>query len=138
MFRLPVCPYCKTVYSYKEVKQSIGKKRVECYHCKKIFRFKLTKKTVILGIVLLAVIMAVNAVILTILSDRNSSILPLYIVDIIFVIGFYFFIPFTSGFKKTEDNKIKEIPTDSILPKKTKLKRSEKSRKRKEQLNTKR
>ena len=138
MFRLPVCPYCKTVYSYKEVKKSIGKRKAECYHCKNAFKPNLTKKTVISGIVLLIVILVLNMIIIKILSGRNSSILPLYIVDLFFVIGFYFLLPFTAGFKKLKENEIKEIPTDSILPEKSKLKRSEKSRKRKEQLNTKR
>lgn len=44
MFRLPVCPHCRTVYSYREVKKS--GKIIKCYHCKKEFKKSFLSKII--------------------------------------------------------------------------------------------
>lgn len=37
--RLPVCPYCHTVYHYQEAAKLKGKTET-CYHCRKTFRIR--------------------------------------------------------------------------------------------------
>ena len=99
MFKLPVCPHCKTVYRYKEVKENNKKKIIECYHCKKEFHNSR------IGIAVLAVIICVIAVLINIVilnrtADVLASIVPISIVSITAVIIFLLLIPFFISYKK--------------------------------------
>ncbi len=45
MPKYQVCPYCKTVYRYRDIIKLKGK-RQECYHCKKAFGIKKIYKAI--------------------------------------------------------------------------------------------
>ena len=103
MFRLPVCPHCKTVYRYKEVKENNRKKVIQCYHCKKEFRNSRA------GIIVLALIVCVaaaliNVFILNITSDNFVSIIPISVISVIAVLIGMVLVPFFISYKKPKDN----------------------------------
>lgn len=101
MFKLPVCPYCKTVYRYTDVKKTINNKNACCYHCGK--RFKISKKG--LG-VWFALLVFTGAVInlLELCIFKNINFLALNISNIIIIIAFMLLIPFFISYKNAENN----------------------------------
>lgn len=99
MFKLPVCPHCNTVYSYKEVKENNRKKVIECYHCKKEFHNSR------LGFVVLAIIICAAAILINIFILNKSteifvSIVSISIVSVFAVIIGMLMIPFFISYKK--------------------------------------
>ncbi|MCQ2514557.1 MAG: hypothetical protein MJ089_05660 [Ruminococcus sp.] len=54
--KLPVCPYCHTVYRYGDVKGELSKKKHNCYNCKN--KFKISVKAVVMLFVVIEIICA--------------------------------------------------------------------------------
>lgn len=130
MFKLPICPYCKTVYSYKEVKNN--KKEFICYHCKNKIKVKKAKGFFVLFILISILATAVNTLILKIIENITNSFLPLFIASFLCVlIGFLLFPYFTHYIKDKKEKQEKEIPNIKILEENKKIKRSLKNKKRK-------
>lgn len=101
MFKLPVCPYCKTVYRYEDVKKTISKKREKCYHCNKVF--KISKKGAALWFALLVASgTAVNITELCIF--KNMGFIALNISNIAVILIFLLLLPFFISYKKQEEN----------------------------------
>ena len=98
MFKLPVCPHCKTVYSYKEVKDNNKKKVIQCYHCKKDF-YNGRAGITVLALIVVAVAAAVNVFILNITSDNFLSVIPITVVSVIAVIIGMLLVPFFIKYK---------------------------------------
>lgn len=135
MFRLPVCPYCKTVYSYKEVRKNKNEKIIECYHCKNNFRVSNIKGYAVLALIVATVAVTLNLIVLNLTADFISSIFPLVIISITAVLVFILFGPFFSEYKRIKNIEVKEIPKETIeevnTDKSRKQKRSVKTRQRK-------
>ncbi|MCH5303941.1 MAG: hypothetical protein J1E41_03675 [Ruminococcus sp.] len=129
MFKLPVCPYCHTVYSYGEVKKSEKKEIIKCYHCKNNFKQGRAKGFLFLAFIIVALAVLINKAILNLTADIVTSLIPLLAISLIAVILFIILSPYFIEFKKIKNEKIKEIPsvkiTDDI---KLKQKRSIKKR----------
>ena len=76
---LPVCPHCKTIYRYGDVRKLIFKKEQECYHCKK--RFKISKKKlIVMSIEYLIVLIAVN---LLLIGFAGVNLITLFIINVV-------------------------------------------------------
>jgi NADH:ubiquinone oxidoreductase subunit K len=135
MFRLPVCPYCKTVYSYKEVRNNKNEKIIECYHCKNNFRVSNIKGYAVLPLIVATVAVTLNLIVLNLTADFISSIFPLVIISLTAALVFILFSPFFSGYKRIKNIEVKEIPKETIeevnTDKSRKQKRSVKTRQRK-------
>lgn len=99
MFKLPVCPHCKTVYGYKEVNENKKKKVIKCYHCKKEFHNSRTGIAVLAAIVLVIAIV-LNIIILNSSSENFFCIIPMAIISITAVIIGMLLIPFFINYKK--------------------------------------
>lgn len=110
MFKLPVCPYCHTVYRYKRVRKIDRKeKTIICYHCKKEFKVKRLKGTVVLGAIVLVLAVMTNLAILN--SLENLNLTPLIVSTVAYVILGLILFPFFIDFKKikkTEPSKEKQ------------------------------
>ena len=100
MFRLPVCPHCGTVYHYRDVKDAMKRKEINCYHCQK----KMTVKKfpyMIVGIILpLILCIVINVILLSRMTMLN--LIPLFVITIVFLLIIYFILPFFVKFKNTE------------------------------------
>lgn len=100
MFRLPVCPYCHTVYHYGEVRKIKNKKNGSCYHCKK--KFKISKLP---GYIVLWSIFTVTAVLMNIavlLIMPVFTIWPLVVISVLVEVIGILFIPYFISYKKIE------------------------------------
>lgn len=99
MFKLPTCPYCDTVYRYKDV-SDIKEKEHKCYHCDKPFEVKKMPYILILIFITAVLCVALNLLILFNMVNFNIWLLLIPTACIIFVAKFL--IPFFVKFKKTE------------------------------------
>ena len=102
MFRLPVCPHCKTVYHYKDTKKATKEKISVCYHCKKEFKASIFPGIFIIGAIVVALNILVNILLLSRMTGLN--LLLLFIVTILFLGLIYILLPFFTTFSKTEDS----------------------------------
>ena len=101
MLKLPICPYCHTVYSYKEVKLITKKEKEICYNCNKNFCISRKKgKYILLVIVSAVLILADTFIIFTSENFNNISLYSMLIVNMLVVLLTVLFFPFTVKFKK--------------------------------------
>lgn len=99
MFRLPVCPHCKTVYSYKEVKENNKKKTIKCYHCNKNFRNE-RKGIIALMIAVCFFAALINVIVLYNSSGDSIPIVPMFIISVIAIVIGLILVPFFISYKK--------------------------------------
>ena len=111
MFRLPVCPYCGTVYRYRDTKEAVRNKENTCYHCQKKFKAKIFPYLLIGAVIPLVCCIAVNIFLLT--RMETLQLIPLFAVTLVFMLIIYLIIPFFTKFKKMKDdtdNKSTSVP----------------------------
>ena len=109
MFKLPVCPYCKTVYNYREVVKISRKSKNECYHCGNCFK----KSFILLIIPLFAAIalgIVIDIIILNLTGIFSKSIIPLIIVSWLMLIAAALVSPYFVRFTKIKGQKLKKAP----------------------------
>lgn len=112
MFRLPVCPYCHTVYRYGRVRKIERKeKTVTCYHCKKEFRVKRTGGTVVLGAIVFLLAVATNIMLLNGMTSFSPA--PLIAFTVGYIILGFVLLPFFIDFSKTEKTEPKKKAKNS-------------------------
>ena len=99
MFRLPVCPHCRTVYHYGDVRKNRRKKVIQCYHCKKNF-VQSRKGFAVLFAIVLAVAVFINTAILSRSDDIIGLIVPISIVSVIAVVLAMIFAPYFITYRK--------------------------------------
>lgn len=97
MFKLPVCPHCKTIYRYKDVKKELNKKECICYHCGK--KFRASKKKILILFLIIALITAIFDV-LALYMIAGTNLIGMIIMNIIAVTAGFFLIPYFTEFKK--------------------------------------
>ena len=97
MFKLPVCPHCKTIFRYKDVKKEAVKKECTCYHCGK--KFRVSKKKILILFLIISLITAIFDV-LALYMIAGTSFIGLMILNIIAVTAGFFLIPYFTEFKK--------------------------------------
>lgn len=97
MFKLPVCPHCKTIYRYKDVKKEEVKKECTCYHCGK--KFRVSKKKILILFLIIALITVIFDI-LALCMIACTSFIGLMILNIIAVTAGFFLIPYFVEFKK--------------------------------------
>ena len=98
---IPVCPHCGTVYGYNEVRKSINKKTVCCYHCEKNFRVS-RKKFILLIFLVIAAAVLINLAELNII--KNINIIGVAVTNIIVVSLGLVFLPYFTGYVKPKTN----------------------------------
>jgi hypothetical protein len=133
MFKLPVCPYCKTVYGYGEIRKNKNKKIIQCYHCKNNFKQNHFPGCAVSAVILIAAAVVWNLIILNMTADFITSIIPIILISVTAVIIFMILIPFFTSYKKIKGIEEKEIPDIKITGEdvRVKQKRSVKVRNKK-------
>lgn len=99
MFKLPVCPYCHTVYSYDDVRKNRKKKSIKCYHCNKEFIQSKIKGFTYLIILITFTAVIINVLILSLMSDIINSAVPIFVVSVFEVILAFILTPFFTTYK---------------------------------------
>lgn len=103
MLKLPVCPYCNTVYYYGEVVKSAKEKSMECYHCKRKFKITKLKGRIILYAMLVPVIGTIDVLMMFFTGMKTAK--PMIAFTVISVSLSLLLLPFTVRYRKikTED-----------------------------------
>lgn len=122
MFKLPVCPYCKTVYSFGDVRKNKRKKVIQCYHCKNMIKQARFPGYAVLAAVIFIAAIVLNLIILNMTAEFITSIIPIIIISLVAVILFLILSPFFIGYKKVMGIDEKEIPELKITDEDIKLK----------------
>ena len=95
MLKLPVCPHCGAVYSYKEVSGMKSGTNI-CYHCEKKFRVdKIRGRAVLLSVVCITLIIINTAIMV---SSENFVPAVIMIANIIAVSAAFLMFPLTVKF----------------------------------------
>lgn len=102
IFKLPVCPYCNTIYRYGDVNKLTLKKSSECYNCKKSFRISRAGIAVLFAIVFLV---AFLTDIFELVFMPDIRLLSVFLTNIIAVMIGIFLVPYFIGFNKAEKKK---------------------------------
>lgn len=102
MSALPVCPHCDTVYRYAEVRKSLFKKNIKCYHCEKHFAVSKSKLMLLL-IIIIAAALTVDFFELYFVSSLSAA--ALIITNIVIVTIGFLLIPYFLKYKKLKENK---------------------------------
>ena len=97
MFKLPLCPYCKTVYNYKEVKEN-KKRIIKCYNCKRNFKRSIKGYLLLFSLVIFITIL-INVAILKASSAINEGLIIVSILSIIAVLICLLLLPFFVSYK---------------------------------------
>ena len=107
MFRLPVCPHCKTVYHYKETRKAVREKNFVCYHCKKKIRATLIPGIFVLGAIIVTLSILTNLLMLSSMTYLN--LILLFVSTFLYLGLLYILIPFFASFKgdNTEQSRLK-------------------------------
>lgn len=97
MFKLPVCPSCKSTYYYKDVRKTLTEKNVKCKYCKKEIRVLKTRGKIIIGTSVLLLSVLINIFIIKYLNVY--SVIPLLIcTSLLIIIGIAIY-PYFVNFK---------------------------------------
>lgn len=139
MLKLPVCPYCHTVYSYGEVRKNHRRKAIRCYHCKNDFRQSRNRGYFVLGTAAVIFAVVINIIILNMVSDIVSSIMPIVLVSLFAVVAALLLTPFFTAYVKEDGEKPRSIPPGEILDEEKlnrKMKRSVKAKLKKTDKNS--
>ncbi|MCQ4021967.1 MULTISPECIES: hypothetical protein [unclassified Ruminococcus] len=130
MLKLPVCPYCRAIYRYKDVKNVTHNKNCECHNCKRKFTVSYIRGRVIILAVTAVFLIALNLLMLNFLS--GITILGCLILAVLFISLAVILFPFTVRFNKVDGEENKITLDDS-----KKKKRSQKNRSRKSNMSDK-
>lgn len=102
MFRLPVCPHCKTIFRYADVKKTMLNRKQVCYHCNK--QFKISKIKILILFLIIALFCAIINV-FQLYMIENLSFIGLIVTNIIIVTIGVFLIPFFISYKSMDKSK---------------------------------
>lgn len=131
MFKLPICPHCKTVYYYNEVMKNKDK-ICTCYNCKNKFRQSKKVGYLILFLIIAVITVAINILVINLCRDIIKALPFMFIFSIIAVIIGLFISPFFVKYIPVGQVIKNENQTVSIEENNRKIKRSVKNRLRKE------
>lgn len=92
-----VCPHCKTVYRYPDLKKIMWKKSAPCYHCKKNFRVS-RKGFLILALELIVIYAIINVIAIGVVESVNF--ISLFIMNIIPALAAVMLLPLYIEIKK--------------------------------------
>lgn len=97
--KLPICPYCHTVYRYKDIIQLKGKETV-CYYCKETFGINRKYRAVPVIIACVVLILFDVLVLFTSEDIQPSTLTVLIIADAVTVFSVMLFSPTMTRFEK--------------------------------------
>lgn len=106
MLKLPLCPYCKAIYRYGDVKKNTHKKSIKCHNCGKSFEVSYLKGRIIFICIVAALLIVINILLLNFVSGITILACLLITVAVVGIAVLLF--PYTVRYKKTEAEKDKK------------------------------
>lgn len=101
MWKLPVCPYCHTVYSYQEIVSMKGKEH-QCYHCGRSFLIRRSLRAVPV-IAVCMILILFNMIIFDASKDINIGVVA--VMNLIAVAASLAASPLMIRFRKKQETK---------------------------------
>ena len=100
MFKKPVCPHCRAIYDYNEIKNQRNNEEIKCHNCKKKFIVKKTGGYILL--MTMAVLFAIifNIFLLTVINIKG--VVTLFVSAVLIIIIALFLRPYFVRYKKKE------------------------------------
>ncbi|MBQ9673326.1 MAG: hypothetical protein IJV39_01735 [Ruminococcus sp.] len=98
MLKKPVCPHCKAIYDYKEIKSQKNNSKVQCHNCKKTFTVKKTGGFVLLMSITFVLAIVLNIFMLSVVGVK--SLIPLLVITVLLILIALFVQPFFVRYKK--------------------------------------
>ncbi len=98
-----VCPHCKTVYRYSDLKKIMWKKSDSCYHCKKNFRIS-RKSFWILALEMIIIYAIMNVIAIGLIESVNF--ISLFIMNVIPALEAVMLLPLYIEMKKEKKTKM--------------------------------
>lgn len=123
MLKLPVCPYCKAIYRYGDIKNLKKKKECVCHNCKRKFEVSYLKGRIIILSVVAVLLIAINLLMFNFLD--SITITGCLILTATFITVTFLLFPFTVRFRKIPGEEKKEPDNKNGK----KMKKSQKVRK---------
>ncbi len=101
MSEIHLCPYCKTIYRYKDIIRLKGKSN-KCYHCGKFF--KADKLLTFIPVLITSIILIIiNTIIIHNSKDLSTgSFITMAVTDAFFILISFVISPFMIRFIKAE------------------------------------
>lgn len=127
--KLPLCPYCKAIYRYGDVKRVTHNKSCECHNCKRKFSVSYIKGRIIIILITTVILIALNLLLFNFVN--GVTVIACLIINALFISLAVILFPFTVRFKKLDGEEKAEINNDAIRRKKRSQKNA--SRKNKKQ-----
>lgn len=107
MSELHVCPYCHTVYRYKDIIMLKGKTH-ECYHCHKSFEVNRILKYIPVPVISIVLIMMNVLILKNSENISTGSFMILALADAVSILIAYVLSPFLIRFRKMAKKKKSE------------------------------
>ncbi len=102
MLKLPVCPHCGAVYSYKEVRQMKSGTKL-CYHCNKKFSIHKKKNAWVFMTVVCIILIIINTAIM--ISSENFIPVLFVLADMLVITAAFLLLPLTVRFRPEKFSK---------------------------------
>jgi len=96
LLKLPVCPHCNAVYSYREVK-NMKQGICFCYHCEKKFYVSKVKGAALLLVIICTLLIAANTAVMV--SSENFVPAAIMIADAVVITAAILIMPLTVRFR---------------------------------------
>lgn len=100
MSDMHICPYCKTIYRYRDI-INLKNKRNKCYHCGKSFR--VNKSLTFIPVLITSIILIIiNTIVIHNSTDLSTgSFLMMAITDAVFIFISFVISPFMIRIQKS-------------------------------------
>lgn len=125
LLKLPVCPYCKAIYRYGDVRKKTHDSTIKCHNCHKSFMVSYVKGRVILLLAAAVLLIAINVLMFNFIN--GVTLLGCLIFTAVFISLAVLLFPYTVRYKKIDGEEENEEQNDSTKKKK----RSQKNKDRK-------
>lgn len=102
LLKLPVCPYCKAVYRYGDVRRKNHNSTIKCHNCNKNFKASYFKGRIIILIVAAVVLITLNSLIFNFI--KGVTLLGCLIFTAVFISITFLLFPYTVRYKKIDDD----------------------------------
>lgn len=129
LLKLPVCPYCKAIYRYDDVRKKTHDSTIKCHNCNRNFKVSYVKGRVILLLAAAVLLIAINVLMFNFIN--GVTLLGCLIFTAVFISLAVLLFPYTVRYKKIdgeEENTEQNTEQNDSTKKK---KRSQKNKDRK-------
>lgn len=110
--KLPLCPYCKAIYRYGDVKRVTHNKSCECHNCGRKFSVSYIKGRIIIILITAVILIALNLLLFNLVD--GVTVISCLIINALFISLAVILFPFTVRFKKLDGEENTGIDNEAV------------------------